>query len=249
MLPKARTTIDLKKTQLMVPDSVKNKQKTVEEKTPKSSDVPRVSTDETKDEEESNCAPSVSYFNFVDASEVSASSGDVSTRDYYNLQSSSHSSLYADHFAEIPGNGLENVSQEEYYQGVSAYSDHVSSQSLDQMKALSSLNTADDLDPEILQRLQGRRKDEFIEIKDVNAQDQLQDVSIEVTKGLSEEQDEPSEFSESRRDKSDPHQRRAKSKHQINWLVSQAKSREVALKNQWANNRMNRKATQMKYGF
>lgn len=41
----------------------------------------------------------------------------------------------------------------------------------------------------------------------------------------------------------------AKRKHQITFLVSQAKSRELQLKNQWAQNRQTKKQTQMKYGF
>ena len=248
MLPKARTTVDLKKAaQLMVPDSVKNKQKTMPQKGAQKAASHKTtekisSVVEDEEDIEDNNTSSVSYFNFMDPSESASCSTDISTHDYYKPRQTSRSSDFG-----------EDSSQEHNYPYASTFNDNTYNRanSEDQMTALNSLNTADDLDPEVLQRLQGRRKDEFIEIKDVSAEDQLQDVSIEITKGLSEEQDQPcDDLSEmSKKDKNDPSQRRAKSKHQINWLVSQAKSREVALKNQWASNRMNRKATQMKYGF
>ncbi|CAH1398747.1 unnamed protein product [Nezara viridula] len=38
-------------------------------------------------------------------------------------------------------------------------------------------------------------------------------------------------------------------KHQITYLASQAKEKEMELRNQWANSRMTRKQTQSKYGF
>lgn len=38
-------------------------------------------------------------------------------------------------------------------------------------------------------------------------------------------------------------------KHQITYLASQAKEKELELRNQWANSRMTRKQTQSKYGF
>lgn len=38
-------------------------------------------------------------------------------------------------------------------------------------------------------------------------------------------------------------------KHQITYLIHQAKERELELKNNWADNKMTRRQTQAKYGF
>lgn len=38
-------------------------------------------------------------------------------------------------------------------------------------------------------------------------------------------------------------------KHQITYLIHQAKEREMELKNSWAENKLTRRQTQAKYGF
>lgn len=38
-------------------------------------------------------------------------------------------------------------------------------------------------------------------------------------------------------------------KHQITYLIHQAKERELELKNNWAENKLTRRQTQAKYGF
>lgn len=93
-------------------------------------------------------------------------------------------------------------------------------------------------------RMQGKkhRGKESINIVDVNADDFIS--TVDVHKSMTEEQ--PDRMSHKKGDGPSSQQKR---KHQITYLAHQAKEREIALKNEWSNNRMSRKQTQAKYGF
>lgn len=102
-------------------------------------------------------------------------------------------------------------------------------------------------DEEAFMRLQGKRnrgKEEitFLEIK---GDDQLSGTQQWLTKNMTEEQSRSS-FSKRRGGMPTGQARR---KHQITYLIHQAKEREIELKNTWAENKMTRRQTQAKYGF
>ncbi|CAL1584840.1 unnamed protein product [Knipowitschia caucasica] len=102
-------------------------------------------------------------------------------------------------------------------------------------------------DEEAFMRLQGKRnrgKEEitFLEIK---GDDQLSGTQQWLTKAITEEQTRSS-FSKKRGGMPTGQQRR---KHQITYLIHQAKEREIELKNTWAENKLTRRQTQAKYGF
>ncbi|XP_074651019.1 proline-rich protein PRCC-like [Tubulanus polymorphus] len=84
---------------------------------------------------------------------------------------------------------------------------------------------------------------EDIAIIDVHADSQMS--RVEVMKSLSEETDMRSHSQRNKGMPSGQHRR----KHQITYLAFQAKEREIELKNQWAQNRMNKRTAQSKYGF
>ncbi|KAK7898921.1 hypothetical protein WMY93_019774 [Mugilogobius chulae] len=103
-------------------------------------------------------------------------------------------------------------------------------------------------DEEAFMRLQGKRnrgKEEitFLEIK---GDDQLSGTQQWLTKSMTEEKQNRSSFSKKRGGMPTGQQRR---KHQITYLIHQAKERELELKNSWAENKMTRRQTQAKYGF
>ncbi|XP_072304057.1 proline-rich protein PRCC [Eucyclogobius newberryi] len=103
-------------------------------------------------------------------------------------------------------------------------------------------------DEEAFMRLQGKRnrgKEEitFLEIK---GDDQLSGTQQWLTKSITEEQQNRSSFSKKRGGMPTGQQRR---KHQITYLIHQAKERELELKNSWAENKLTRRQTQAKYGF
>uniref|UniRef100_A0A3B4BAF8 Uncharacterized protein n=1 Tax=Periophthalmus magnuspinnatus TaxID=409849 RepID=A0A3B4BAF8_9GOBI len=103
-------------------------------------------------------------------------------------------------------------------------------------------------DEEAFMRLQGKRnrgKEEitFLEIK---GDDQLSGTQQWLTKNMTEEKQNRSSFSKKRGGMPTGQQRR---KHQITYLIHQAKERELELKNSWAENKLTRRQTQAKYGF
>uniref|UniRef100_A0A8C6WEE2 Proline rich mitotic checkpoint control factor n=1 Tax=Neogobius melanostomus TaxID=47308 RepID=A0A8C6WEE2_9GOBI len=103
-------------------------------------------------------------------------------------------------------------------------------------------------DEEAFMRLQGKRnrgKEEitFLEIK---GDDQLSGTQQWLTKNMTEEKQNRSSFSKKRGGLPTGQARR---KHQITYLIHQAKEREIELKNTWAENKMSRRQTQAKYGF
>ncbi|XP_054620666.1 proline-rich protein PRCC isoform X2 [Dunckerocampus dactyliophorus] len=103
-------------------------------------------------------------------------------------------------------------------------------------------------DDEAFMRLQGKRNRGKEEVKflEIKGDDQLSGHQQWLTKSMSEEKNNRGSFSKKRGGQPTGQQRR---KHQITYLIHQAKERELELKNSWAENRMTRRQTQAKYGF
>ncbi|XP_013910910.1 PREDICTED: proline-rich protein PRCC [Thamnophis sirtalis] len=103
------------------------------------------------------------------------------------------------------------------------------------------------MDDEAFKRLQGKRNRgrEEISFVEIRGDDQLSGVQQWLTKSLTEEQGMKS-FSKKKGEQPTGQQRR---KHQITYLIHQAKERELELKNSWAENKLSRRQTQAKYGF
>ncbi|XP_049607453.1 proline-rich protein PRCC [Syngnathus scovelli] len=103
-------------------------------------------------------------------------------------------------------------------------------------------------DDEAFMRLQGKRNRGKEEVKflEIKGDDQLSGHQQWLTKSMSEEKQTHGSFSKKRGGMPTGQQRR---KHQITYLIHQAKERELELKNTWAENRMTRRQTQAKYGF
>ncbi|NXX98859.1 PRCC protein, partial [Centropus bengalensis] len=103
------------------------------------------------------------------------------------------------------------------------------------------------IDDEAFKRLQGKRNRgrEEINFVDIKGDDQLSGAQQWLTKSLTEEKTVKS-FSKRKGDQPTGQQRR---KHQITYLIHQAKERELELKNTWSENKLSRRQTQAKYGF
>ncbi|XP_061598333.1 proline-rich protein PRCC [Cololabis saira] len=103
-------------------------------------------------------------------------------------------------------------------------------------------------DDEAFMRLQGKRNRGKEEVKflDIKGDDQLSGNQQWMTKNISEEKQVRQSFSKKRGEQPTGQQRR---KHQITYLIHQAKERELELKNSWAENKLTRRQTQAKYGF
>lgn len=107
---------------------------------------------------------------------------------------------------------------------------------------------SDMFDDEGFMRLQGKRNRGKEEVKflEIKGDDQLSGNQQWMTKSISEEKQTRQSYSKRRGDQPTGQQRR---KHQITYLIHQAKERELELKNNWAENRISRRQTQAKYGF
>lgn len=103
-------------------------------------------------------------------------------------------------------------------------------------------------DDEAFMRLQGKRNRGKEEVKflEIKGDDQLSGNQQWMTKNITEEKQERKSFSKKKGDQPTGQQRR---KHQITYLIHQAKERELELKNNWAENKLTRRQTQAKYGF
>lgn len=109
-------------------------------------------------------------------------------------------------------------------------------------------NVKDELDMEAIRHLQGkRRKKEEVNFIDIRADDALEGNKELLLKSISEEKS-MNRSSHSKK-KSGMPSGIQKRKHQLSYLVFQAKQRELELKNTWAQNRASRQQTQAKYGF
>ncbi|XP_053719831.1 proline-rich protein PRCC isoform X2 [Synchiropus splendidus] len=105
---------------------------------------------------------------------------------------------------------------------------------------------AEMFDDEAFMRMQGKRNRGKEEIKflEIKGDDQLSGTKQWLTKNLTEETQQS--YSKKRGGQPTGQQRR---KHQITYLIHQAKERELELKNTWAENKLTRRQTQAKYGF
>nr|XP_023423207.1 proline-rich protein PRCC [Cavia porcellus] len=103
------------------------------------------------------------------------------------------------------------------------------------------------IDDEAFKRLQGKRNRgrEEINFVEIKGDDQLSGAQQWMTKSLTEEKTMRS-FSKKKGEQPTGQQRR---KHQITYLIHQAKERELELKNTWSENKLSRRQTQAKYGF
>lgn len=103
-------------------------------------------------------------------------------------------------------------------------------------------------DDEAFMRLQGKRNRGKEEVKflEIKGDDQLSGNQQWMTKSMTEEKQNRQSFSKKKGEQPTGQQRR---KHQITYLIHQAKERELELKNSWAENKMSRRQTQAKYGF
>uniref|UniRef100_A0A3Q4BR02 Uncharacterized protein n=1 Tax=Mola mola TaxID=94237 RepID=A0A3Q4BR02_MOLML len=103
-------------------------------------------------------------------------------------------------------------------------------------------------DDEAFMRLQGKRNRGKEEVKflEIKGDDQLSGAQQWLTKNMTEEKQTRQSFSKKKGEQPTGQQRR---KHQITYLIHQAKEREVELKNSWAENKLTRRQTQAKYGF
>ncbi|XP_044942648.1 proline-rich protein PRCC [Mustela putorius furo] len=103
------------------------------------------------------------------------------------------------------------------------------------------------IDDEAFKRLQGKRNRgrEEVNFVEIKGDDQLSGAQQWMTKSLTEEKTMKS-FSKKKGEQPTGQQRR---KHQITYLIHQAKERELELKNTWSENKLSRRQTQAKYGF
>ncbi|XP_034748103.1 proline-rich protein PRCC isoform X2 [Etheostoma cragini] len=103
-------------------------------------------------------------------------------------------------------------------------------------------------DDEAFMRLQGKRNRGKEEVKflEIKGDDQLSGNQQWMTKSMTEEKQARQSFSKKKGEQPTGQQRR---KHQITYLIHQAKERELELKNSWAENKLTRRQTQAKYGF
>ncbi|XP_028910437.1 proline-rich protein PRCC [Ornithorhynchus anatinus] len=103
------------------------------------------------------------------------------------------------------------------------------------------------MDDEAFKRLQGKRNRgrEEINFVEIKGDDQLSGTQHWLAKSLTEEKTMKS-FSKKKGEQPTGQQRR---KHQITYLIHQAKERELELKNSWSENKLSRRQTQAKYGF
>ncbi|XP_051527771.1 proline-rich protein PRCC-like [Myxocyprinus asiaticus] len=101
---------------------------------------------------------------------------------------------------------------------------------------------------EAFRRLQGKqnRGREEIKFLEIKGDDQLSGNKQWMTKNMTTEMEPRKSFSKKKGDQPTGQQRR---KHQITYLIHQAKERELELKNNWADNKLSRRQTQAKYGF
>lgn len=104
------------------------------------------------------------------------------------------------------------------------------------------------IDDEAFMRLQGKRNRGKEEVKflEIKGDDQLSGNQQWMTKSITEEKQVRQSFSKKKGEQPTGQQRR---KHQITYLIHQAKERELELKNSWADNKLTRRQTQAKYGF
>ncbi|KAI7799161.1 proline-rich protein PRCC [Triplophysa rosa] len=137
---------------------------------------------------------------------------------------------------------LPEVSSQDYY-GQSYYEDpNPEAQEQDESGSSSMF------EDEAFRRLLGKqnRGKEEIKFLEIKGDDQLSGNKQWMTKNVTADLEPRKSFSKKKGDQPTGQQRR---KHQITYLIHQAKEREMELKNSWAENKLTRRQTQAKYGF
>ncbi|XP_073677592.1 proline-rich protein PRCC [Garra rufa] len=149
---------------------------------------------------------------------------------------------YQQQYQEYPEIPLPETSPQDYY-GEGYYQDpNPAADEQDDSGSSSMLND------EAFRRLQGKqnRGREEIKFLEIKGDDQLSGNKQWMTKNMTAEAEPRKSFSKKKGDQPTGQQRR---KHQITYLIHQAKERELELKNNWAENKLTRRQTQAKYGF
>uniref|UniRef100_A0A673KP00 Proline-rich protein PRCC-like n=1 Tax=Sinocyclocheilus rhinocerous TaxID=307959 RepID=A0A673KP00_9TELE len=143
---------------------------------------------------------------------------------------------------QYPANPLPETSPQDYY-GEGYYQDPNPAADEQEDSGSSSL-----FNDEAQRRLQGKqnRGREEIKFLEIKGDDQLSGNKQWLTKNMTAEAEPRKSFSKKKGDQPTGQQRR---KHQITYLIHQAKERELELKNNWAENKLTRRQTQAKYGF
>ncbi|XP_016425097.1 proline-rich protein PRCC isoform X1 [Sinocyclocheilus rhinocerous] len=143
---------------------------------------------------------------------------------------------------QYPANPLPETSPQDYY-GEGYYQDPNPAADEQEDSGSSSL-----FNDEAVRRLQGKqnRGREEIKFLEIKGDDQLSGNKQWLTKNMTAEAEPRKSFSKKKGDQPTGQQRR---KHQITYLIHQAKERELELKNNWAENKLTRRQTQAKYGF
>ncbi|XP_016133352.1 proline-rich protein PRCC [Sinocyclocheilus grahami] len=143
---------------------------------------------------------------------------------------------------QYPANPLPETSPQDYY-GEGYYQDPNPAADEQEDSGSSSL-----FNDEAFRRLQGKqnRGREEIKFLEIKGDDQLSGNKQWLTKNMTAEAEPRKSFSKKKGDQPTGQQRR---KHQITYLIHQAKERELELKNNWAENKLTRRQTQAKYGF
>ncbi|XP_016348128.1 proline-rich protein PRCC-like [Sinocyclocheilus anshuiensis] len=143
---------------------------------------------------------------------------------------------------QYPANPLPETSPQDYY-GEGYYQDPNPAADGQEDSGSSSL-----FNDEAFRRLQGKqnRGREEIKFLEIKGDDQLSGNKQWLTKNMTAEAEPRKSFSKKKGDQPTGQQRR---KHQITYLIHQAKERELELKNNWAENKLTRRQTQAKYGF
>ncbi|TRY74354.1 hypothetical protein DNTS_032048 [Danionella cerebrum] len=141
-----------------------------------------------------------------------------------------------------PENALEQASPQEYY-GEEYYQEPNPEEDDQEGSGSSSF-----FNDEAFRRIQGKqnRGREEIKFLEIKGDDQLSGNKQWLTKNMTAETEQQRSFSKKRDHQPTGQQRR---KHQITYLIHQAKARELELKNSWAENKLSRRQTQAKYGF
>uniref|UniRef100_A0A673IVU1 Proline rich mitotic checkpoint control factor n=1 Tax=Sinocyclocheilus rhinocerous TaxID=307959 RepID=A0A673IVU1_9TELE len=149
---------------------------------------------------------------------------------------------YQQQYQEYPANPLPETSPQDYY-GEGYYQDPNAAADEQEVSGSSSL-----FNDEAFRRLQGKqnRGREEIKFLEIKGDDQLSGNKQWLTKNMTAEAEPRKSFSKKKGDQPTGQQRR---KHQITYLIHQAKERELELKNNWAENKLTRRQTQAKYGF
>lgn len=143
---------------------------------------------------------------------------------------------------QYPANPLPETSPQDYY-GEGYFPDPNPEADEQDDSGSSSL-----FNDEAFRRLQGKqnRGREEIKFLEIKGDDQLSGNKQWLTKNMTAEAEPRKSFSKKKGDQPTGQQRR---KHQITYLIHQAKERELELKNNWAENKLTRRQTQAKYGF